>query len=132
MAALSSTSNRRGALVRGDELLISLGGLLGLFGRGGITFGRSVVAFEGKFQRERCAQAQAFALDRQRAPEFGGGNRAAVQAEAMAIGTRGEAVAKDAGDVFRGDADAVVNDLDLQAIGADGSGADRHNLVITV
>ena len=48
----------------------------------------------------------------QGAAQFPGGEGAAVQAKTVAVFAGGEAVLEDAGQMFRGNADAIVNDGD--------------------
>src|SRR5277367_5864480 len=64
----------------------------------------------GQLEHERCAAAGAVALDAQRAAEFLGRERSAVQAEPMSRGARGEAVREQPRHVFRADAHSVVDD----------------------
>src|ERR1051326_2510856 len=80
----------------------------GKFGRYG---GRDEVTFlvaEWQFEGEGGAPAVAFALDGEGAAHFPGGQRATVQAEAMAVLFGGEPVGENAGEIFGWDAHAVV------------------------
>src|ERR1051326_7974052 len=68
------------------------------------------VVKDGQFQGEGGAAAGAVAMGAEGAAHFAGGQGAAVQAEAVTILPGGEAVGKDAGEILRRDADAVVDD----------------------
>src|SRR6185437_9637175 len=69
----------------------------------------------GQFEHEGGAAAGSVALHAQRAAELLRRERAAVQAEAVPGGARGEAMAEQPRHVLRRDADAVVDDADAHA-----------------
>src|SRR5579859_4204320 len=92
MAALSSMIKMR-RLARGPEL-----------GTG------SLRRAERQFENERRTASRSVARHQQRAAEFLGGQRPAMQAEAVPIHASREAVREEAGHIFRGDAHAIVED----------------------
>ena len=92
----------------------------GKFGGGGVTHWGSlrVRRFFGQEKREGGAFADAIAVGGERAAELFDGEGAAVQAEAVAVAAGGEAVAENAGEVFRRNADAIVDDLNFDVVAA--------------
>src|ERR1700751_1242579 len=70
---------------------------------------------ERQRQREGRALADAGAARKERTSELTRGEGTAVQAKAMAVGTRGEAVVEDTLEILRWDADAAVDDRDRDA-----------------
>src|SRR5712672_4336489 len=69
-----------------------------------------------KFQREGGAFTDSVAVRVERATHFLCRNRAAMEAEAMAIFASREAVRKNSREIFRGDANAIVDHLNLNSL----------------
>src|SRR5947209_194346 len=65
-----------------------------------------------EFESKGGALPWAMAVDTQRAVHLFGGQRSAMQAETVAMFLGRKAMAKNAGEVFRRDANPVVTDLD--------------------
>src|SRR6185437_4825047 len=82
-------------------------------------------------QRESCPLPETGAGRMQRAADLSGGERAAVQAKAMAVDTRGETVAEDALEILWRDADAGVDDRHHDG-GSIGTDAHRDALIAAV
>src|ERR1035441_7379827 len=80
-------------------------------------------------ERERGALAQAFTLCLNRSSKFAHGQRAAVQAEAVAIAAGGESVSENAREVLRRDADTVVADLNFHMAVSIPADPKRHQSV---
>src|SRR5579862_4573825 len=72
--------------------------------------------FKRQFEDEGGTFAWAVAVDGERAAHFPGGQRTTVQTETVAVFASREAVRKDAGEIFRGNAHAVVDDFDSNPI----------------
>src|SRR5579883_3165527 len=80
---------------------------------------------QGQFQNERGAESRAFAVRHKRAANLPCGEGAAVQAEAVAVFSRGETKAENAREIFRGDSDAVIGNGNAQSLVAGGEADDE-------
>src|SRR5260370_27015763 len=80
-------------------------------------------------QAEGCAQVCARTTNGEFAAQFFGGQRAAVEAEAVPVATGGEAVSEDAREMFRRNAHSVVLDLDKDLVRLARADADGEQLV---
>src|SRR5271154_5030243 len=69
----------------------------------------------GQLESECGAAARSVARHPQRAAEFLSRERPAVQTETMPVHAGGKAVSEKAGHIFRGNADAIVDDGDVHA-----------------
>jgi hypothetical protein len=72
------------------------------------NFGNGSTRLNWQFENERRAVTGSVAVGAQRSAHFLGRQRAAVQAEAVAIFARGKTVVKDPRQIFRGNANPVV------------------------
>src|ERR1700677_1914231 len=82
-----------------------------------------------EFQDEGGALAGAVAETAEGAAQLPGGDGAAVQAKAVAVGAGGEAVFEDAGQVFGWNADTIVRDGNLDEAILSRAGAEDHFFV---
>src|ERR1035437_6543494 len=80
-------------------------------------------------EREGGPLAQAFTLCLNGSSKFAHGQRAAVQAETVAIVARGESVPENAREVLRRDADPVVADLNSRMAGSIPADPQRYQSV---
>ena len=71
----------------------------------------------GELQREGGAMAESLAVNAQGASEFFGGFGAAVQAKSMPGFAGRKSLGKDPAKIFRGDADAIIGDVDMDLVG---------------
>src|ERR1700730_14868884 len=97
MAALSSMTKMR-RFASGAELA---------------TDGLGIAA--GQVENECRAEARPIAQHTQRTAQFLSGERPAMQAEAVSVHAGGEAVREQAGHVFRGNADPIVDHANTHA-----------------